>query len=296
MSETLHDIIRRHSGPLEPLATGQEPVLHQLPNIKAVMFDVYGTLLISASGDVGALAAESRGDAFSAALEAMDLDLQCPGSEGGRRFAAIIHNVHEQLHEDGIAFPEVDIVDVWSRVLTGLFQDGLIDHASLDAESLEQLALEYEVRVNPVWPMPGCEWVLRSLHDAGLQMGVISNAQFFTLELFPALFGKSVEQMGFHPELQFYSYRYREAKPGLFLFQLACSILDVQLGIAAEEVLYIGNDMLNDISPAHTAGFRTALFAGDERGLRIRTNDPRGNGATPDLVITDLRQLRECLL
>ena len=32
-------------------------------------------------------------------------------------------------------------------------------------------------------------------------------------------------------------------------------------GIAAREVLYVGNDMLNDVAAASAVGFRTALFA-----------------------------------
>ena len=185
----------------------------------------------------------------------------------------------------------MDIVDVWDRVLAALFRDCLIDHAFFDEESLQQLALEYEVRVNPVWPMPGCEQVLGALRDAGLHLGIVSNSQFFTPELFPALLGKSVEQLGFHPELRFYSYRSQQAKPGFHLFQAAYFLLDIKLGIAAEQALYVGNDMLNDIFPAQMIGFRTALFAGDARSYRPRTDDPRVDGVTPDLVLTELGQL-----
>ena len=37
--------------------------------------------------------------------------------------------------------------------------------------------------------------------------------------------------------------------------------------------------------------FKTALFAGDLRSLRLRTENPRCRGLKPDLVVTDLRQL-----
>jgi putative hydrolase of the HAD superfamily len=49
--------------------------------------------------------------------------------------------------------------------------------------------------------------------------------------------------------------------------------------------------MLNDIYPARKAGFKTALFAGDQRSLRMRSDDPRCRDLTPDLVVTDLGQL-----
>ena len=41
-------------------------------------------------------------------------------------------------------------------------------------------------------------------------------------------------------------------------------------GVAPGEVLYVGNDMLNDVYAAGQVGFRTALFAGDQRSLRMR--------------------------
>jgi len=49
--------------------------------------------------------------------------------------------------------------------------------------------------------------------------------------------------------------------------------------------------MLNDIYPANAIGFQTALFAGDQRSLRLRTDDPRCVNLKPDLVLTDLAQL-----
>ena len=53
----------------------------------------------------------------------------------------------------------------------------------------------------------------------------------------------------------------------------------------------MGNDMLNDILPARSVGFRTALFAGDKRSLRLRRDDPRCNNLKPDMILTDLIQL-----
>ena len=66
-------------------------------------------------------------------------------------------------------------------------------------------------------------------------------------------------------------------------------------GISAEQVLYVGNDLLNDVMAAASVGFRTALFAGDQRSLRWRSGDARVEGIQPDVVITHLPQLLDCL-
>ena len=54
--------------------------------------------------------------------------------------------------------------------------------------------------------------------------------------------------------------------------------------------------MLNDIAAAAAVGFCTALFAGDQRSLRLRTNDKRVGNVQPDLVLTELPQLIDCLI
>ena len=126
-------------------------------------------------------------------------------------------------------------------------------------------------------------------------MGIISNAQFYTHELFPALLGQPAEFWGFDPELLYYSYEYGRAKPGLDLHEMAARALE-QRGIEPAAAVFVGNDMLNDVRPAARVGFRTALFAGDARSLRLREGHPELDGVSPDLVLTHLSELGECLL
>ena len=63
------------------------------------------------------------------------------------------------------------------------------------------------------------------------------------------------------------------------------------MDISAHSALYIGNDMLNDIYPAKMLGFKTALFAGDARSLRLRENHPKCQNLSADMLITDLVQV-----
>ena len=295
MDDEIQNIIRNYSSPLEPRPMGESPVLKALPGIRAVLFDVYGTLFVSASGEVGTVRATEHGEAFRDALEAVDTPLKCAGEKGVARLDDVIHDAHQASRQEGIENPEVDIVAVWARVLGSLFRSRLISHAFFTEEYLQELAVRYEVRANPVWPMPGCAECLAALDEAGLLLGIVSNAQFFTPALFPALLGHDLTSLGFHPQLLFYSYCYGQAKPGRFLFERSQEAL-ATLGVAADEVLYIGNDMLNDIRPAGEVGFHTALFAGDERSLRLRNEDQRVAGVTPDLVLTHLDQLPQCVL
>jgi putative hydrolase of the HAD superfamily len=121
-------------------------------------------------------------------------------------------------------------------------------------------------------------------------LGLISNAQFFTPLLFEAFFGAPPEGLGFDAELLAYSYKLGEAKPSPALFAPATRRL-AALGLKPENALYIGNDMLNDIFAAARAGFKTALFAGDPRSLRLREEDPRIRGLMPDRVVRGLGEV-----
>ena len=176
-----------------------------------------------------------------------------------------------------------------------LARRGVVEERSFERAELERLAVEYEARANPVWPMPGLTACLRSLRKNRLLLGIISNGQFYTQELFPALLGQRAEFWGFDSELQYYSYQHGRAKPAPELYEMAARALR-RRGVKPAGVLYAGNDMLNDIRPARAVGFRTALFAGDARSLRLRQGDPQLDGISPDVVLTALAQLDGCIL
>ena len=75
------------------------------------------------------------------------------------------------------------------------------------------------------------------------------------------------------------------------MFQNLVEHLEQRYGMMSEETLYVGNDMLNDVWTASQCGLRTALFAGDQRSLRMRGDDPRCADLEPDVIITKLSQL-----
>ncbi|WP_456385193.1 HAD family hydrolase [Desulfolithobacter sp.] len=276
--------------PLEPVPTGY-PVRLQSLSVRALVFDLYGTLFVSAAGDVGVDAATDNvlslmragRDAGIPSLDAADV-----AGEGISLLHQRIEQIHLRAGEMGRLYPEVDIVAVWFWVLESLKIFGIRE------EQVRLLALSYECRVNPIWPMPGLASVLEELRERGVTLGILSNAQFYTRELFEYLLQASPERCGFSPDLCLWSYQEGEAKPSVNLFTRLSTRLD-RLGIAPSEVLYIGNDMLKDIWPARQVGWRTGLFAGDRRSLRLRENDPRVRGVQADIVISDLDQILACL-
>jgi putative hydrolase of the HAD superfamily len=163
-----------------------------------------------------------------------------------------------------------------------------------DADLVQAFALEFELIVNPVFPMPHLAALLSGCRKRKLWMGIISNAQFYTPHLFQWFLDANYEALGFCTDLVFFSYQFGYAKPSSFLFNLATIKLK-EKGIREHGVLYVGNDMLNDIYPAAITGFKTALFAGDKRSLRLRKDEPKCRHLSADIVITDLIQLLDHL-
>ncbi len=264
--------VRATMKPLAVEPAGMAPKLPRLEGIRAVVFDLYGTLLISdAGGERSGPEPDPEG---------------MPGLGDGLGKTIALH--HERRRAEGVAFPEVEIREVWAEAMAaGGFPVPM-------REELERMILEHECRVHPVWPMPGAIELLGELRERGMVMGIISNAQFYTLPVMEGLFGAGLDDLGFHPDLRVFSFEEGEGKPSLRLFE---KLRDraAALGIAASEIFYLGNDWKKDVLPARAVGFRAALFAGDVRSLRLGGVGECEAWATTDAVITGLQQVVGCL-
>jgi putative hydrolase of the HAD superfamily len=272
------DLISKHIRPLYPHATALQPSGELATKVKCIMFDVYGTLFISGSGDIGIAKQKVRQTEQLINLLQKFGIRRYPDAVLNDYFAAI-DNQHAKLKANGIDFPEVEIDKIWMHVL---------NNNNLDL--IRAFAVEFELIVNPVYPMPNLEMMLAGCKESNLCMGIVSNAQFYTPSMFQWYLGSDPEDLGFHPDLMLFSYKFGYAKPSTYLFQLAAESLQ-NMGIPVNAALYLGNDMLNDIYPAQKVGFKTALFAGDARSLRLREDDPGCKNLSPDIIITDLIQL-----
>lgn len=288
--EWLSPVLRlRNAMPQEP--TGVDAELKMLPDVKAVILDVYGTLVISGSGDVGSADTLDHSDRILMALAAVGVSDSLSQPPTMAMLREEIERMNRERRGDVCPKPEVDIVEVWRRVLMGC---GLA-RAQQSIGRVVELAAQYEARANPTWPMPGSFELLATLRKSQIPMGIVSNAQVFTPPLVEDLVAsKNLEMGGFDLNLCFFSNRFRHSKPGPRLFDALRDALS-RRGICPYEAIYVGNDMLNDVWSASQAGLRTAWFAGDARSRRAREDDPRCRSLRPDVVLTNLLQLLECL-
>jgi putative hydrolase of the HAD superfamily len=287
--------------PLKPEVSEIKASLKPLTGIKAVIFDVYGTLCISAKAEwrAGELDRQAR------------QILQRSGFKIHTEFrtASLYDFIDRQVRQEvvreqarkkarGIIYPEVDIISIWKEAMRSLHETDII--AGFTKPDWPQLALGFEFLRLRAWPFPDLAEALAALGRKGMQLGIISNAQFYTLPLL-RYFLKEKDFLGsqalpnFNRDLCFFSFQEGEAKPSMLLFQKCRSQL-TKLEITGKQTLYIGNDMEQDLVPARKAGFKVALFAGDQRSLRPGFRIQNLEHLKPDVIFTNLSQLDQVLV
>jgi putative hydrolase of the HAD superfamily len=188
--------------------------------------------------------------------------------------------MREQRAASPEEYPEFDAVDLWRRII----EDHQTDFTrALPTAKLEQVPLFLAEMTRGISRRrlrlyPHVREMLDILRER-FPLALITDAQsaYARAEL------HKVGLLGyFDPIVVSGDHGYR--KPDRRLFQRA---LDA-LGVAAENTLYVGNDMYRDIYGAREAGMRTVMFDSDQ-GVKEHP------GCLPDHTIGHYRELLEIL-
>jgi putative hydrolase of the HAD superfamily len=287
-------IISALSHPLEENPTKVKPRLKNLSDVRAVIFDIYGTILISSVGSNSMSDTSVENDkAIAEALIASNFEVLNSDIKLSEQYVECVKAHYDIRRWEGILYPEINISDVWQDYLNELFTQGVID-GDLTERSIRRVILNHEFRVNPVWPRKGVLEFLRMLQDNDICSGVVSTAQFYTQLALETLYQNSLDTLGFKKQICIWSFEHWHVKPSDVLFKACVDGLNF-LSIEPSEALYIGNDMHNDIIPACNFGFKTALFAGDVRSYNITSTEADANACKPTVVFTEFSQLQDCL-
>jgi putative hydrolase of the HAD superfamily len=240
-------------------------------DIRAIAFDVNGTLVRIVTED-------GMDQIFRAAghfLTYQGVDLRRHEVRG-----LYFRLMKEQLQASPEAYPEFDAVAIWGRIIA--------EHATdftraLPAKKLEQMPLflaemSRGISRRRLGLYPHVRGVLDVLRER-FPLAVVTDAQ-------SAYARGELHKVGllgyFDPIVVSGDHGYR--KPDQRLFRLA---LD-RMGVAAEDALYVGNDMRCDIFGAQQVGMRTVMVDSDQ-GSKVH------HDCVPDHTITDFRELLKIL-
>ncbi len=281
--------------PMELKPTGAIASYKRDESIKALIFDIYGTLIISASGDI--MQAGYDASMFKRALDASGFEILVPEAD-----LMAIHKLFEEEVTTGKAeaktagapFPELNIIEIWRKTLTRAEEQGIVK--GMNQADLRLFTFIFELSSNQVWPMPKMNEAIEGLKAKGYPLGIVSNAQFYTPVMMNYFFSGKIhgEEFldGFEKDLSIFSYKMLKGKPDTAVYEALIEPL-AKRGLKPQDVLYVGNDMLKDMYASQQVGFKTCFYAGDMRAYRLREDHPQASKIKPDYVITELAQLLE---
>jgi putative hydrolase of the HAD superfamily len=211
--------------------------------IRAILCDVYHTIF-----HIGPAPADADARWLALARERLGLAEPPSMEDVSARCREIVAEDHAAAKSLGILFPEVNWPDVMRRALPELKRLG-------DAERADFL-FEHMRLQRTLSPMPGAAEFLREARARGIALGIISNAQAYTLrELSEVLATAGLSPELFEPALCLWSYQCGYAKPNPHLFRMITARL-ADRGIAPGETLMIGDRLDNDIDPARLFGWQ----------------------------------------
>jgi len=285
--------------PLHPVISDFCPNLKTDSPVKAIIFSVYGTLLISSSSKIqqDSISKDNLKKAMIAGGFEMNGINKPTYSLILEQLILKIKLNDKEFNLNGHPLSNVNVINVWQEIFSEAENAGLLKLTG--KESLADTIMIFEILRNKVYPMAGIKEVLIKLKENGIPLGIVSNSQFYTpiiLNYFlTGKFSTKQEIDLFDPELCVFSYNELKAKPDVNLFDKIVKTLANKYGLLPDDSIFMGNDMLKDILPAKRNGLRTALFSGDESSLQIRENEPKVKGMFPDFFINDFKQLLEII-
>ncbi len=260
----------------------------QPARLRAVLWDVFGTLVVSRAAEPIERDRPNGCSAIKAAVVAAGLPVpdQPTAERLLRRLQNAVRLSRAALRRRGEPCPEPDVRTAWRSVLRKSAPHRpppTLAQAECAAETWERLT-------NPVGPMPGAHKVLRELTRAGIVLGIASNAQFDTPDRLAALFGDAAR---WEDDLCVWSWRIGAAKPSPTFYENVLRRIAAR-GWHPRDVLMVGNHPLNDIVPAQRAGLRTAWLRDPDSPSAHDANVER-LGRTADYVLHSLEELLRVL-
>ncbi len=282
-----------------------KPHLVKLPEVRAVLWNVYGTLLAIPGGDL--LFEHPTAFIMSNALDKTVQEFKMwasmsrkPGQPSdylGQIYSQIL--TEQRVAPPGERHPEAAAERVWEAILKRLLQkDYKFDAGFFGAlnEYSRKVAYFFHASLQGTACHPGAAEALRHVAGAGLTQGLLADGQCFTtVQLQRGLAAQDLELKlddVLDADLRVLSFEVRGRKPSERLFRQALTALG-EKGIDPPQVLHVGSRIAQDLAPARRLGMRTALFAGDRASLQATPEQLKDANLRPDVLLTEPNQIAE---
>jgi FMN phosphatase YigB (HAD superfamily) len=286
-----------------------KPHLVRLPGIRAVTWNVYGTLVAITGGEL--YLEHPQSFIMDVALDKTIQEFKMWGSMSRKpgQPADYLRQIYSDLlnQQRTVAggterYPEVSVERLWEAFIKRLLQkDYQFDATFFGSlnEFSRKVAYFFYASLQGVSCHPGAAGALRRVAEAGIKQGLLGDGQCFTpAQLQHCLTLQDPEANlddwidGEHRTL---SYEVRGRQPSERLFRQALTTYTV-LGIRADQILHIGSRVSLDVVPARRLGMKTGLFAGDRASLQATPEQLKEIASRPDVLLTELEQIEEIVV
>jgi FMN phosphatase YigB (HAD superfamily) len=291
-----------------PAPPGPDPVkakphLVRLPEVRAVLWNVYGTLLNVAGGELWF--EHPQAFVMSVALDKAIQEFKMWGSmsrKPGQPSEYLQQLYTRELAEQRTGterYPEVSSERLWESLIKKLLQkDYKFDATFFGSlnEFSRKVAYFFHASLQGTACYKGAARALRYVAEAGLSQGLLADGQCFTLvQLQRSIAAEDPEarlENLLTDGLTVLSHEARGKKPSDRLFRQAVNALS-ERGLAPNQVLHVGSRLQQDLVPARRLGMRTALFAGDRGSLQATPEQLNQPASRPDVLLTKLKQIAD---
>lgn len=279
------------------------PHTKPLRGIRAVTFEVYGTLLRITGGRLTLDGPDrlSLQIAFEKTVEEFNV-WNFLFRKPGPAWQQVYEQYKKLLDERRMTatvrkgdIPEVDAAaDVWRKLIAQWDRKEFrYDEATYgDRDALaEKIAYFFHSRLQGVEAAPNAATTVAALSAAGIRVSLLSDGQSFTpvqlMRVFAGPAGMAIDE-----SCSVLSFREGVRKPSPTLYERCITRLR-EKRIEPSETLHVGSRLKDDLAVAKRFGMRTALYAGDAKSLQATKEEVRDPELAPDRLLMDLSQLRE---
>jgi FMN phosphatase YigB (HAD superfamily) len=304
--DTRHDLVWP-APPEEDRIKAREHLV-PMPEVRAVLWTAYGTLLRIAGGEVWF--EHPQEFVMNVALDKTIQEYKMWSSMSRKpgQPAEYMKQLYDSVLIEQRAvpggtekYPEVGSDRVWEALIKKLFQkDYKFDATFFGSlnEFSRKVAYFFHASLQGTICYKHAAEAMRLISEKGIKQGLLADGQCFTrVQLQRGLAAQDntlVLDKVLDKNLVSLSYDIRGRKPSERLFRHAMTALAHQ-GIEPQQVLHVGSSISRDLVPARRLGMRTALFARDRTSLQASAEQLKETNSRPDVLVTRLTQIADIL-
>lgn len=283
------------------------PHLPTITGVRAVLWNVYGTLLAIAGG-------EQKFESDNELLMNVALDktiqefkMWASMSRKPGQPAEYMREIYRKAYDEqrltssAEKVPEILAERIWESITKKLFQkEYKFDagyYGSLNDYS-KKIAYFFHASLQGTECYEGAAGTIGELHQRGITQGLLADGQCFTAAQVGRALGAQDAGIDIDFVLpvrqRFFSFETKGRKPSDTLFERAVETMG-SLGYEPSELLHVGSSLPRDIAPAKKWGMRTALFAGDRQSLVATGEQLKDPQYRPDALLTELGQVTQLI-